>query len=444
MGRRSKKSRAASARIAINKAKMKMSSEENREKPVSSADLKIEYVKRIRGNFNQGDEQFSVESRGIQCSCNALTMLCKVNTILQNIVPCHLDTILQEGDQLYKNTALKLKAKGQLHANGYIETEQLPLNFALANITYTVHYNDLRYGRLDEDPQSVLDPLDVELQAAFNISERNILILGGSFMAIYKDNSTNQYVFFDSHSRDEYGFPACDGTACTMVFPDLNNLVTFLQVLANRLNLYPRNFGIQPVTLITQTEQHGTALNTQYQPRHKNSGLCPPVRDNNSTAAGNKTGIVYGNKKVASDCCNCKDLSSVEMPPNERLSRYDKWFRKLSTSRRNDILARKRKRSNEQYTCSKLANQKRKRARQTSKDKYKDPKKAETKRQKQRDAYKDPEKAESKRQKSRKEMRTKIQKRQKASAKKKEIGTKIHKRQKASAKDKEMRTKIQK
>ena len=221
-----------------------MSSEENRKKLASSTDLKIEYVKRIRGNFNQGDERFSVESRGVQCSCNALTMLCKVSTIVQNILPYHLDSILRQGDQLYKNTAQKLEASGQLHANGYIETEQLPLHFALGNITYRVHYNDLRYGRLDEDPQSALDPLDVELQAAFNVSERNILVFGGSFMAIYKENSTNQYVFFDSHSRDEYGFPACDGTACTMVFPDLNNLVTFLQVLANRMNLNPRNFGI--------------------------------------------------------------------------------------------------------------------------------------------------------------------------------------------------------
>ena len=142
----------------------------------------------------------------------------------------------------------------------------------------------MRYGRLDEDPNSVLDPLDVELQAAFNVSQRNILVFGGSFMAIYKDSSTSQYLFFDSHSRDEYGFPDCDGTACTMIFPDLNNLVTFLQVLANRMNLYPRNFGIQPVTLITQTE----------------------------------------------------------MPSNERLSRYDKWFRKQSISKRNEMLARKR------------------------------------------------------------------------------------------------------
>ena len=240
MGRRSKKSRAASARNITNKTKMNSSSQKNEKNLTSTADLKIEYVKRIRGNFNQGDERFSAESRGVQCSCNALIMLCQVNTILQNIMPCHIDSILQQGYQLYKNTARTLEANSQLHANGYIETEQLPLNVTLGNITYKAHYNDLRYGRLDEDPQSVLDPLDVELQAAFNVSERNILVFGGSFMAIYKDSATNQYIFFDSHSRDEYGFPACDGTACTMIFPDLNNLVNFLQVLSHRLNLYPR------------------------------------------------------------------------------------------------------------------------------------------------------------------------------------------------------------
>ena len=39
--------------------------------------LGIKYIKQVRGNFHQGDEQFSLESRGAQCSCNALVMLCK-------------------------------------------------------------------------------------------------------------------------------------------------------------------------------------------------------------------------------------------------------------------------------------------------------------------------------------------------------------------------------
>ena len=184
-----------------------------------------------------------------------------------------------------------------------------------------------------------------------------------------------------------------------MIFPDLNNLVNFLQVLSNRLNLYPRNFGIQPVTLITQTEHRNSALNTQCQLRDEKYDLCSAVTDNNTTVAGNKNDSHYGHKTLP--CGNNEDLSSVEMPSNERLSRYDKWFRSQSISKRNDILSRKRLRSKEQYACQKEAKRKRQQMRKTSKDNYDNPEKAESKRQKQRDAYKDPKIANKKRQRAR-------------------------------------------
>ena len=93
---------------------------------VSRDILGIEYIKRVRGNFHQGDEQFSFESRGSQCSCNALVMLCKVKSIFQDLMPYHLDDILRNGDHLYKTTAHKLEACGQLAHDGYLENDQLP------------------------------------------------------------------------------------------------------------------------------------------------------------------------------------------------------------------------------------------------------------------------------------------------------------------------------
>ena len=64
-------------------------------------------------------------------------MLCKVDAILENIVPHHIDDILREGDQLlYRSTARKLELNGQLANNGYLETEQLPTKATLAKTTY--------------------------------------------------------------------------------------------------------------------------------------------------------------------------------------------------------------------------------------------------------------------------------------------------------------------
>ena len=101
MPQRSKRSKAASAR---NKERSKViypndtnHNNQNtgltRQSHIDMDDKKINYISIIRGHFNQGDERFSAESRGVQCSCNALVMLCQVQTILNDITPYHLDKV---------------------------------------------------------------------------------------------------------------------------------------------------------------------------------------------------------------------------------------------------------------------------------------------------------------------------------------------------------------
>ena len=225
--------------------------------------LGIKYIKRVQGNFHQGDfKQFSYESVGVQCSCNALVMLCKVNSIFHNLMPRHLDDVLRTGDNLYKVTANKLQACGELARDRTLENDQLPKTVVIEHCQYAVDYDILRYGTLDDERESDLDTLDVEINKSFTVSERNILIFGGYMMALYKDISTDQYLFFDSHSRDRSGYPSPDGTAVARIFPDIDSLVKFLHVLADNLNLNPRNFAIQPV-IVTIVES-----NTQRSTRH--------------------------------------------------------------------------------------------------------------------------------------------------------------------------------
>ena len=205
--------------------------------------LGITYIKRIQGHFHQGDfKQFSYESAGVQCSCNALVMLCKVDRIYHNLMPHHLDDVLRSGDNLYKVTARKLEACGELARDRTLENDQLPKTVVLENYHYTVEYDILRYGTLDDERESDLDTLDVEINRTFTVSERNILIFGGYMMALYRDIIADQYLFFDSHSRDKSGYPSPDGTAVARIFPDIDSLIKFLHVLADNLNLNPRNF----------------------------------------------------------------------------------------------------------------------------------------------------------------------------------------------------------
>ena len=58
---------------------------------------------RIFGNFHQNDRRFSDQTRGFQCTCNALCML-SFSTACPEIKyykSSNLDKILCEGDSLY-------------------------------------------------------------------------------------------------------------------------------------------------------------------------------------------------------------------------------------------------------------------------------------------------------------------------------------------------------
>ena len=407
--------------------------------------LGIKYIKRIQGNFHQGDfKHFSYESAGVQCSCNALVMLCKVDRIYHNMMPYHLDDVLRDGDNLYKVTAKKLEAYGELARDRTLENDQLPKAVLLEDHQYTVKYDILRYGTLDDERESDFDTLEVEINKSFTLSQRNILIFGGYMMALYKDIATDQYLFFDSHSRDKSGYPSPDGTAVVRTFPDIDSLIKFLHVLADNLNLNPRNFGIQPVTvtILENNTQRSTGHQYVEKKRQIRRNMCAsedrynepgcskwngpnePIQETlNFTPNFHKQSTlnIYTNENVLnpsitvdhnrtlpSDKIYTSQLTSKQNKVKENikgLSRYQNWLNNLPTSKRNELLTRKRKSSNEYYESPQNAKRKCEQARQQSKVTYKDPKKGERKRKQARQqskvTYKDPKKGERKRQQAR-------------------------------------------
>ena len=451
MPQRSKRSKAASARNE-ERSKVIYPNDRNhsnqnkgltRQSHIELDDMKISYISIIKGNFNQGDEQFSAESRGVQCSCNALVMLCQVQTIFNNIMPYHLDNVLQDGDKLYKNSARKLQACGQLAGNGYFYHDQLPTNVVIRNTNFIINYDELRYGTLDECRESIFEPLHVELPLAFTVSERNILILGGSMMALYKDTTSGQYLFFDSHSRNASGFPDCDGTSCAIIFPDINNLVKYLQALVAKMNLDLTNFAILPLKITTE-QTHRSHIENLHNQNEKEMTTCKTVADTtattNDSACRNQISSIElltmtclpETETLQSDCKNSSldEINKVNKLSNRRnrrrMSRYEKWLLNQPISKREDLLARKRKLSNDDYQIPGNATKKRKQAksayqnpknaqkkrlqaRHNSKTAYQDPKKRQMKRQKARQSYQDPKNAQKKRMQARHNSKTAYQ-----------------------------------
>ena len=345
--------------------------------------LGIKYIKRVQGNFHQGDfKQFSYESAGVQCSCNALVMLCKVDRIYRNLMSQHLDDVLRNGDKLYNVTARKLEACGELARDRTLDNYQLPKTVVLGDYQYTVKYDILRYGTFDEERESDLDTLEVEINRSFTVSERNILIFGGYMMALYKDNVTNQYLFFDSHSRDRSGYPSPDGTAVARIFPDIDSLIQFLHVLADNLNLNPRNFGIQPVTATVLENNTQRSTRHQYvQKKHQiRTNMCASKDQSNEpgcskwsscnetiqetpkfrkqSTLNNSTNENALNRNITVDKNRTMPIDNKSQPTSKQkkakediqtLSRYQIWLNNLPTSKRNELLSRKRKSESECY-----------------------------------------------------------------------------------------------
>lgn len=68
--------------------------------------------KLIFGSFHQGDDRFSLFSRGSQCTCNALTMLVKCYEGF-SCTSEFIDNTLISGDQLYVTVVKSLQEKGK-------------------------------------------------------------------------------------------------------------------------------------------------------------------------------------------------------------------------------------------------------------------------------------------------------------------------------------------
>ena len=140
MPKRSKRSRAASQRNA------KANKFENNDYGSNSKSMIV-----IRGNFHQGNLQlFDAESAGRQCSCNVLVMLCTVENIFDTLTTCHLDEILQIGDQMYKTRCNELEIANTLHPSKILDQTQLPEEFTIGQYVLTQSITSTRISDTED------------------------------------------------------------------------------------------------------------------------------------------------------------------------------------------------------------------------------------------------------------------------------------------------------
>ena len=201
-------------------------------------------VQLMFGNFHQNDERFGDQSRGFQCTCNALCML--VHDKIQN--SSDLDQVLYDGDALYNSTINRLKAEGKF-VHSLLSLEEIPDTLENKCGHYFVEKEPIRCGVFvnaitDQD----LPTLHDALETAFSKSTSVLLIIGAVCSAISKRN--NLFVFFDSHSHGEDALSSSDGTSILMLFSCLEDLIAYLYAFYESMKIdMTVQFDLLPISI---------------------------------------------------------------------------------------------------------------------------------------------------------------------------------------------------
>ena len=198
----------------------------------------------IFGSFHQNDERFIDQSRGFQCTCNALCML--VHDEIQN--SSVLDQILYNGYELYNRTVINLKAKGKF-VNSLLSLEEIPDTLDFKTGQYFVEKQQIACGYLVNTLEDeALPTLHCALETAFLKSASVLLIIGAICSAISKRN--NLFVFFDSHSHGENGLSSSDGTSILMSFSCLEDLIAYLYEFYESMRIdLTMQFDLMPISI---------------------------------------------------------------------------------------------------------------------------------------------------------------------------------------------------
>ena len=201
----------------------------------------------VFGSFHQNNERFSEQSRGFQCTSNALCML-GYSACLDINDGSKLDQILCDGDTLYQNIVDRLKADGKF-IQPLLSLDEIPDVIEIEKGKFIVDKQPIVSGILvDSYVGHGLPSLHSALQSAFSTTSSGLVIIGAICSAVFRKNDL--FMFFDSHSHGKNGLASSEGTSVLMSFKHLDDLVTYLYAFYHSLQIDMNlQFDFLPLTI---------------------------------------------------------------------------------------------------------------------------------------------------------------------------------------------------
>ena len=207
----------------------------------------------VFGSFHQNDVRFSEQSRGYQCTCNALCMLSYslCHNVFDSLI---LDEVLCEGDVVYQTVINRLKLDGKF-VHHLLSLEEIPDNLEVNMGKFRLEKMPILCGPLIDTQNFGLPTLHDTLQSAFMYVSSGLITIGAICSAVFRNN--DMYVFFDSHSHGENGLSASDGSSCLIAFSSIDDLVTYMYAFYDSLNLNTDlQFDFLPIKIKKTEETH--------------------------------------------------------------------------------------------------------------------------------------------------------------------------------------------
>ena len=270
----------------------------------------------LQGTVHQGDDRFSDNNRGRQCTAISLTSLILAQEKSPVYwTPADLDTIVVEGDSLY----------GQHRGtHDYLMPSDLPVSLIKGTTHYDIEYHDGFCGNFhllrSSDPFYTVDEALIRSQA---VSPYTFMVLG-QFDCAYTSMIMNLgpvtgYYVFDSHARDTQGLPDGDGTACLIRCANMTQVVAYIHHLATTIGVH----HIEQFELVPCTIKRATADSTFYE------NVSTYIQRQRTFATQQDVEKFYPIKDEEADMAN-RTLKRDKM----------KWWRKKTAEHKNELRKR--------------------------------------------------------------------------------------------------------
>jgi hypothetical protein len=186
------------------------------------------------GSFHQNDKRFKVETRGNQCTCNALVFLA-LGFSRHDPTVVNLDTILNIGDQVYENTVHELKRNGK-YRHMLLNLDEVPTSINTNHGKLQVDKKDVIVGSaLNSDNSSGVLSLHQALAEALKASNYMMIWIGAICSAVQYHCSF--FYFFDSHSHTRKTLSGPEGRSILIGFNNIDNLINYMYALYTSMHI---------------------------------------------------------------------------------------------------------------------------------------------------------------------------------------------------------------